>query len=170
MQDYGLTERITELKGALALVETAIEQHADLPDRLAELRRVVGSPRKSVWAVLTAANAEDYNQFLSEFRLRRAAETLHTVEADIEAGAVHGKPVWRDQICLARTCSGRIDWRMFQQPDQLRRVAQCDARNTCLHSADSGRVVHRMRADRPANRSVTRCGIKDVLWGIQIAF
>jgi hypothetical protein len=100
LRDYKLKERIGELKGALALVETSLEEQTDCTDRLADLRTVVGNTRKSLWAILTATNSDDFNGFMAEFRLRRATETFQAVEAGIANRSVTPPEALLDDLAM----------------------------------------------------------------------
>lgn len=86
MTKSSLLQQISELKGALALVEADLKTKVPGAAVLDEFRGVVDSTRKSVWTVLNAMSEDDYDQYVADFRLRRAADTLNTVLADIRAG------------------------------------------------------------------------------------
>ena len=101
MGDYGLRERISELRAALSLIEaSALENDSEVPPGLADFKKSVEDTRKSVWAVLTAANANEYHAFVSGFRLRRGIETFDEVRADIESGTVSFVTPGLDELAL----------------------------------------------------------------------
>jgi len=56
---------------------------------LEELKGAVDDVRMRIWSVLMAANSKDYRGFLERFRLRRAAESLQALAADVDAGVLH---------------------------------------------------------------------------------
>ena len=71
---------VKELAGQLDAV-------GQLPhESVADLKSAVDDVRLRLWGVLMAANTQDYREFSEAFRLRRAAEILKGILADVEAG------------------------------------------------------------------------------------
>jgi hypothetical protein len=86
-------DRATAL-GNLQVAVTAFERQLgaleDVPSAgLEEIKGAVDDVRLRIWTVLMAENAKDSRGFLERFRLRRAAEILQLIAADVDAGTLH---------------------------------------------------------------------------------
>ena len=58
------------------------------PDSLEELKGAVDDVRLRLWSVLMAENSQDYRGFIERYRLRRAAESLRALVADVDIGVL----------------------------------------------------------------------------------
>ena len=86
------TDRTTAL-GNLQIAVTAFgrqlgEAEHLPPAGLEELKGAVDDVRHRIWSVLMASNTEDYSGFRDRYRLRRAAEVLRSLVADVDSGAL----------------------------------------------------------------------------------
>jgi hypothetical protein len=86
------TDRTTAL-GNLQIAVTAFGRQLGAvenlsPDGLEELKRAVDDMRMRIWSVLMAENSHDYRGFTDRYRLRRAADSLLTLVADVDTGAL----------------------------------------------------------------------------------
>lgn len=85
MSTDDLRNRIHALRNALSVVEMEYADGEAPTEGLLDLSTAVDNVRKSVWAILTAEHAEDYNAFLAKIRVRRATETCQDVLSDLYA-------------------------------------------------------------------------------------
>jgi len=86
-----MSARIASLKSDLEDIEAAFEQSSADEASLKELKSTVDNIRLTVWAVLTAAQADDKtaaNQVVARFRARRATELLWNVLRDVRSEAL----------------------------------------------------------------------------------
>lgn len=79
--------------GNLQIAVTAFERQLgaleEVPSAgLEEIKGAVDDVRLRIWTVLMAENAQDSRVFLERFRLRRAAEILKLIAADVDAGTL----------------------------------------------------------------------------------
>jgi hypothetical protein len=86
------TDRTTAL-GNLQIAVTAFgrqlgEAEHLPPAGLEELKGAVDDVRHRIWSELMASNSEDYRGFRDRYRLRRAAEVLRGLAADVDAGTL----------------------------------------------------------------------------------
>jgi hypothetical protein len=90
MTDGDRAQALRNLELAITAFERQLGALEEVPQAgLEELKGAVDEVRLRLWSVLMAANSEDYRGFLERFRLRRAAETLQALVADVDAGALH---------------------------------------------------------------------------------
>ncbi|MGH7538029.1 MAG: hypothetical protein ACREMF_05305 [Gemmatimonadales bacterium] len=90
MSDSERTAALGNLQIAVTAFERQLGAAEDLPTAgLEELKRALDDVRLRLWSVLMATNSRDYRGFLERFRLRRAAEILNAVVADVDAGVLH---------------------------------------------------------------------------------
>ena len=88
-----LGQRLFEVKSALEEVEKELTEGSMAPEDLEDFKGVVDHVRLSVWALMTAGWADEYEgldsarakQVIARFRLQRADEICRTVLADLEA-------------------------------------------------------------------------------------
>jgi hypothetical protein len=77
--------------GNLQIAVTAFERQLGALEEvpaagLEEVKTAVDDLRLRIWTVLMAQNARDSEAYLDRFRLRRAAENLHLLAFDLDAG------------------------------------------------------------------------------------
>jgi hypothetical protein len=87
------TDRLTAI-GNLQIAVTAFERQLgaleEVPTAgLEEVKTALDDLRLRIWTVLMAQNSENSQEYLDRFRLRRAAENLHLLAFDIDAGRLH---------------------------------------------------------------------------------
>lgn len=85
-------DRIAAL-GNLQIAVTAFERQLGALEELPvagmeEMKGAVDEVRMRIWSVLMAATSGDYPGFRDRYRLRRAAETLRGLTADVDAGTL----------------------------------------------------------------------------------
>ncbi|HSM17897.1 MAG TPA: hypothetical protein VK845_13000 [Gemmatimonadales bacterium] len=90
MVQHELAQRVQDLKNALTSIETEVKGGKTRPEGLEDLKAVVDNVRLSLWAILSSAQADDYEAFIGAFRLRRATDICQQVLADIRAGNMNG--------------------------------------------------------------------------------
>jgi len=86
-----MSARIASLKRDLEAIETEFGRSSADQVALKELKSTVDNIRLTVWAVLTAAQADDQtaaNQVVARFRARRATELLWNVLRDVRNKAL----------------------------------------------------------------------------------
>jgi hypothetical protein len=86
-----MSARIASLKRDLEAIETEFGRSSADQGALKELKSTVDNIRLTVWAVLTAAQADDQtaaNQVVARFRARRATELLWNVLRDVRTEAL----------------------------------------------------------------------------------
>ena len=88
MAQPDIAQRVQDLKNALSSIEVELKREETPPEGLEEFKAVVDSVRLSVWAVLSGAQADDYQTFISGFRLRRATDICRQILSDLESGAL----------------------------------------------------------------------------------
>lgn len=88
MAQPDIAQRVRDLKNALSSIEGELKGGNTLPEGLEEFKAVVDSVRLSVWAILSGAKADDYQAFISGFRLRRGSDICRQILGDIESGAL----------------------------------------------------------------------------------
>lgn len=84
------TDRLTAI-GNLQVAVTAFERQLGALENvptagLEEVKTALDDLRLRIWTVLMAQNTQDSGAYLDRFRLRRAAENLHVLAFDIDAG------------------------------------------------------------------------------------
>lgn len=88
MTEGQLGKRLAEIKTSLLEVEQSLAE-GETPRRgLEDFKMAVDHIRLSIWAILTAAQSEDYPGVVARFRLGRAVEICQHVIADIDAGVI----------------------------------------------------------------------------------
>ncbi len=90
MAQHELAQRVQDLKNALTSIETEVKGGKTPPEGLEDLKAVVDNVRLSLWAILSSAQADDYEAFIGAFRLRRGTDICQQILADIRAGNVNG--------------------------------------------------------------------------------
>jgi len=88
MANDDIGKRIAYLKSALSLIEGEFEQGHAPPEGLDDLKVAVDGIRSNVWAVLSAAHADNYDQFVGRFRMRRGTEICERIISDIQKGTI----------------------------------------------------------------------------------
>jgi len=83
---------------------------------LEEVKGAVDDVRLRIWTVLMAENAKDSRVFLERFRLRRAAEILQILVADVDSGQL--QLGHREATDLARAVS-EVEKRLKKVPKVL---------------------------------------------------
>ena len=91
-----LGQRLFEVKSALEKVEKELTEGSLDPEDLEDFKGVVDHVRLSVWALMQAGWADEYQgldsqtakQVIARFRLQRAEEICRTALADLEAGTI----------------------------------------------------------------------------------
>ncbi len=101
MANDDIGKRIAYLKSALSLIERDFEQGHAPPDGLDELKVAVDGIRSNVWAVLSAANDDNYDQFVGRFRMRRGTEICERLITDIERGTITARTPDVDRLAEA---------------------------------------------------------------------
>ena len=84
-------QRIASLKGDLEEIEGQLAKADASDENLKDLKSAVDSIRLSVWAVLTAAQADDQaaaQEVIARFRVRRATELGRNVLVDLQNNAI----------------------------------------------------------------------------------
>jgi chemotaxis methyl-accepting protein methylase len=89
MSDSDRAQALDNLQLAVTAFERQLGALEEVPQAgLEELKGAVDDVRMRIWSVLIAAQSGDYRGFLDRFRLRRAAETLQALAADVDAGVL----------------------------------------------------------------------------------
>lgn len=84
-----LKEQVEKLKSTLGTIETQLSAQAVPREGLEDLKNAVDNVRRTVWALLSAAEStHDYEVLLARFRLNRALELCQQVAVDIGAGLI----------------------------------------------------------------------------------
>ena len=87
MAESSRTTALNRMHIAVKELSEQLDAVGQLPhESAADLKSAVDDVRLRLWGVLMAANTKDYQQFSESFRLRRAAEILKGILADVEAG------------------------------------------------------------------------------------
>ena len=86
------TNRLTAI-GNLQIAVTAFERQLgaleEVPTAgLEEVKSALDDLRLRIWTVLMAQQSKDSEEYLGRFRMRRAAEQLHLLAFDVDAGRV----------------------------------------------------------------------------------
>jgi hypothetical protein len=87
MAQPDIAQRVRDLKTALSTIEVELKGGDKPPEGLEDFKAVVDSVRLSVWAVLSGAQADNYQTFIGGFRLRRGTDICRQILGDIESGA-----------------------------------------------------------------------------------
>jgi hypothetical protein len=97
MAQPDIAQRVRDLKNALSTIEVELKGGGTPPEGLEDFKAVVDSVRLSVWAVLSGAQADDYQTFIGGFRLRRGTDICRQILGDIESGTIQpGTPDFGD--------------------------------------------------------------------------
>lgn len=91
MTSHDVSARIASLKSDLEAIEAEFGRSSADQAALQELKSTVDNIRLSVWAVLTAAQADDKTaarQVVAKFRIRRATELARNVLLDVRNEAL----------------------------------------------------------------------------------
>ncbi len=89
MSTETLKEQVDNLKSALQSIEGELAQREVPKEGLEDLKRAVDNIRRTVWALITAAESPDkYELILARFRLNRAMELCQQVVLDINASFI----------------------------------------------------------------------------------
>ncbi len=109
--------RIASLKSDLGAIEAELTRADASEESLKDLKSTVDSIRLSVWAVLTAAQADDQDaarKVIARFRVRRATELARNVLLDVgneslppDAPEVHTFTATMDQVLGQLKALGR---------------------------------------------------------------
>ncbi len=84
-----LKEQVDNLKSTLQAIEGELAQREVPREGLEDLKRAVDNIRRTVWALITAAEAPDeYVIVLARLRLNRAMELCQQVVLDINASFI----------------------------------------------------------------------------------
>ncbi len=87
MAESSRTAALNRMHAAVKELSEQLGAVDQLPhESLADLKSAVDDVRLRLWGVLMAATTKDYQVFSEAFRLRRAAEILKGILADVEAG------------------------------------------------------------------------------------
>jgi hypothetical protein len=103
-----MSARIASLKSDLEDIEAAFEQSSADEASLKELKSTVDNIRLSVWAVLTATQANDKTaarQVVARFRIRRATELARNVLLDVRNEAL---PIDAPELSTFTTTMDRV--------------------------------------------------------------
>jgi hypothetical protein len=86
---------LTRMRIVLDDLEARLEEGRLDPEGLPEFKSAVDEIRLRVWALLTAAGAEDPRQTAERFRLKRAAELCRGLTQELSAGRLGPEhPEW----------------------------------------------------------------------------
>lgn len=88
MAQPDIADRVRELKNALSLIEVELKGGETPPAGLEEFKTVIDNVRLSVWAVLSGAQADDYQTFIGGFRLRRGTDICRQILSDLDSGTI----------------------------------------------------------------------------------
>ena len=89
MSTETLKEQVDNLKSALRAIEGELAQREVPKEGLEDLKRAVDNIRRTVWALITAAESPDkYEVVLARYRLNRAMELCQQVVLDINASFI----------------------------------------------------------------------------------
>jgi hypothetical protein len=99
------TDRISAI-GNLQIAVTAFERQLgtleEVPTAgLEEIKTAVDEVRLRIWTVLMAQNSKNSQEYLDRFRLRRAAESLHLLAFDVDAGRLNVTQKEADELVKA---------------------------------------------------------------------
>ena len=84
-----LKAQVDNLKSTLQAIEGELAQREVPKEGLEDLKRAVDNIRRTVWALITAAESpDDYEIVLARFRLNRAMELCQQVVLDINASFI----------------------------------------------------------------------------------
>ena len=87
MSQSNQTDALNRMHVAVKEITHQLDTVDDLPhESLADLKGAVDDVRHRLWAVLMAANTDDYRGFSERYRLRRMTEICQGILADVDAG------------------------------------------------------------------------------------
>ncbi len=99
------TDRTSAI-GNLQIAVTAFERQLGTLEKvptagLEEIKTAVDEVRLRIWTVLMAQNSKNSQEYLDRFRLRRAAENLHLLAFDVDAGRLNVTQKEADELVKA---------------------------------------------------------------------
>jgi hypothetical protein len=87
MAESSRTAALNRMHNAVKELSEQLGAVGQLPhESLSDLKSGIDDVRLRLWGVIMSTSAKDYQDFSESFRLRRAAEILKGILADVEAG------------------------------------------------------------------------------------
>lgn len=81
-------DTLAEVRAKIQDVDWILSSGRFPPEGILDLKSAVDDLRNRIWALVTAANAEDAAQVLARLRARRAADMLRATLRDLRAGHI----------------------------------------------------------------------------------